>query len=51
MPRDYSNSAGGLFSHLSSLPITVGFAAVVMGGLIILALLRHVFASVNVGTK
>jgi len=54
MPRmDNINGGSGLFSHISSVPITVGFALVVLVALLALALLRHLFASVSVsaGTK
>jgi hypothetical protein len=54
MPRVPSNSNGSsLFSHIGQVPITVGFALVVLAALLALALLRHLFASVSVaaGTK
>ena len=53
MPRLPQNGAAGAFSHIGQVPITVGFALVVLAALLALALLRHLFASVSVsaGTK
>ena len=52
MPR-MQNGAPGALSHLSQVPITVGFAITVLAALLVLALLRHLFASITVsaGTK
>jgi hypothetical protein len=52
MPRA-TNSNGGALSHLSSVPITVSFALLVIGSLAVLIVLKHLFASINVsaGTK
>jgi hypothetical protein len=52
MPR-LTDSTSGAFSHISQVPITVGFAVVVLAAVLALALLRHLFASVSVaaGTK
>ena len=52
MPRS-SNSGGGALSHLGSAPITVGFAALVLGALALLFIAKHLFGSINVsaGTK
>ena len=53
MPRMSQNGGSGALSHLGSVPITVGLAVTVLAALVVLWLLRHLFASISVsaGTK
>ena len=48
MPRMQSNSsASGAFAHISGVPITVGLALTVLGALLALVLLRHMFGTIK----
>lgn len=46
MPRQGNGS--GPMAHLGQVPITVGFAGAVIIALMLLVILRHLFASVNI---
>ena len=49
MPRP--SQSDGSVSHLGSVPITVGFAGVVIIAIAGLTILRHLFAGVSVSTS
>lgn len=48
MPRMPQSGGSGPLAHLGSVPITVGFALAVVAALLILVVLRHLFASISV---